>query len=251
LQRVGALLYAALVVAAPIAGSSGDPDPLIPDLIFDEAQPQIPPFWISARAALDSSGQLRNDYLGHLQFHWDLMSDRGEIARRGCLEQGPAYPDTQPHQVPVTSLAKLREFALAVVRGTVAGSEPGFYHRQAGVLLRLDPIEVIAGDITAANAPLFIYYPNARFTIGSYSFCKVDPRATHEPLPGDQLLVFVRTGAGGAERRLIGPLVDDVFFETRDGALIVPQPLRDDPPVAFARSLDDIVAAVAPNGGGR
>jgi hypothetical protein len=248
---VGALLYAALVVAAPIAGSSGDPDPLIPDLIFDEAQPQIPPYWVAARVALDSAGRLRSDYLGQLQFHWDLMTSRGEIARRGCLEQGPVYGESLPHQVPVSSLAKLHEFSLAIVRGTVAGSKTGFMSEHAGVLLRLDPVEVIAGDITATDAPLFIYYPNARFTIGSYSFCKVDPRATHEPSPGDQVLVFSRTAVGGPERRLVGFIPDDLFFETRDGALIVPKPLRDDPPVAFARSLDDLVAAMSTQGGGR
>jgi hypothetical protein len=242
-------LLAALAVAAPLAGSSEDSDLAIPDLIFGESQPQLPPFWVSARVALDSEGGLRSDYLASLKLRWDLATARGEVARQGCFEQGAVYIDPLPHHVPVSSLADLRDFSLAIVRGTVSGSEPGFLQERPGVLLRLDPVEIIAGDITAADAPLFIYYPNARFTVGSYAFCTIDPRASHEPRLGDQLLVFVRTAAAGPEGRVIAPLPEDLVFETADGELLVPGPLRDDPPVAFARSLDDLVAAMATNGG--
>jgi hypothetical protein len=38
--------------------------------------------------------------------------------------------------------------------------------------------------------------------------------------------------------RLIEPLPDDLFFETREGDLLAPQLLRDAP--SFARSLDDL-----------
>lgn len=234
-----------LLLLALTAASASASSVQIPDVIRDPNQPQIAPIWVSASAALDSTGKLRNDYLWQVQYQWDQMSERGQIAKEGCLAQGPVYVDPLPHQVPVKSLAKLADFSLAIVKGTIADSEPGFYLWSAGVLLRLEPVEVISGEITANDAPLFLYYPTAKFSIGSYSFCKVDPRASYEPSPGDQILAFVRTGATGPERRLIGPMPEDIFVQTKAGDLLVPEDLRDDPRVAESQSLADIVAAIS------
>ena len=242
LQRAALLMLAALLLMGAHAQAAQAP---VPELIFDRTQPQAPPIWVSAEAALGGGGQLRSDYLGQVQSQWNRMTARGEVAKHGCLEQGPVYIDPLPHQVPVHTLTRLREFSLAIVRGTISASQPGFYEGKSGELLRLDPAKVIAGDITAQDAPLFVYYPNATFSVGSHSFCSVDPRASYQPRPGDQVLVFVRTGVGGPEHRLTAPLPEDLFFETRDGDLVVPEALRDDPPITKAHSLDDIEAAIA------
>lgn len=236
------LLFLPLVAASHAHGAE------IPDLIFDPTQPEIPPIWVSAEVALDTQGKLRSDYLGQLQYFWDLHSARGNIAADGCLVQGAVYNDSLPHQAPVRTLAKLNGFSWTVVRGTVSDLKPGFCQQQAGVLLRLDPVEILSGTLSAQDAPLFIYYPNARFSIGSYSFCKIDPRASHEPRPGDEFLIFVRTLAAGPERRLIAPQPEDLFIETENGELLVPAPLRDDPVVAVASSLEDIIAAISAKG---
>lgn len=212
-----------------------------PNLIYSQYDPEIA-VWVSADEALTAAGEFRADQLSALAYKWKFRESRGALSDEGCYAEGTVQIDPLPHQLPVSTLEQLHGRSLGIVSGTVAGIEPGFFWESPGALLRLEPVTIISGTITAENAPLFIHYPNAHFEVGSYSFCKSDPRLPHEPQLGDKLLVFIRTGAWGNEKRLVSPLPDDVFVETRGGELLSPPALRNDPVTATAHSIKDVLA---------
>lgn len=232
---VGVLLLGAL----PALGQDRD----TPDLIYSQYDPGVA-VWVSADEALTATGELHADRLRNLAHKWEFRQSRDALSDEGCYAEGMVLVDPLPHQVPVSTLEQLHDFSLGIVSGMVAGIEPGFFWESPGSLLRLEPTTVVSGTITASSDPLFVHYPNARFDVGSYSFCKSDPRLPHAPELGDTVLVFIRTGVWGNDKRLISPLPDDVFIETKDGELLTPAALDDDPVVAAAQALEDIVAAL-------
>jgi hypothetical protein len=219
--------------------------------------------WISANAAADAEKIIDLDLIGS-----DAVRRRTEKQRQVLGEQLPAEMEkTRVGGKPLVAtipdeecksrsyaeddrggfesgatLAHLATYSQMVVRGTIRTVDVGFGFGTPISLLGVEVFEVLKGS--APKSPFYVDYPVARFRIGPFSFCNLTKG--FEPQPGDEILLFDYTGTVDRDATLYAPRLDQILFQSQDGTLFLPSPLKDTPQVKTARNLDDVIGALQP-----
>jgi hypothetical protein len=140
---------------------------------------------------------------------------------------------------PNRSLSDLTEQALAIYSGRIEGISQGFFSGLPSSLLRVKVTKAFRSSDLVARDEVLVYYPLARFTIGSSTFCG-GFHGMFEPAVGNRVLVFVYDPPTNAAQTLVYPRSPELFFQTSAGRLIVPRELKTDQGIAAAGSLDDL-----------
>jgi hypothetical protein len=140
---------------------------------------------------------------------------------------------------PNRSLSDLAEQALAIYSGRIEGISQGFFSGLPSSLLRVKVTKAFRSSNLVASDEILIYYPFARFKVGSSTFCG-GFHGMFEPAAGDRLLVFIYDPPVDAAQTLVYPRSPELFFQSSAGRLIVPRELKTDRDLAAAGSLDDL-----------
>jgi hypothetical protein len=134
-------------------------------------------------------------------------------------------------------LAQLATYSKTIVRGTIRTVDVGFTSGTPSSLLGVEVSEVLKGD--APKSPFYVDYQVARFRIGPLSFCNLNKG--FEPRPGDEILLFAYSRAVAiGQEEVFFPRFDQMLFQSQDGTLSLPFPLKATPEVKTARTLDDV-----------
>lgn len=171
----------------------------------------VAPLWVSAEAATKPDGMV----------DWELL---GEDARRNfrnlerqppmsfttfqhVRELGALIERTNPDGTTTTiyhygvsskespgdtwrSLEEVARDARAVFLGTVSGVSEGFFDGAVGSLLTVRVEDVLLGsDRHEVESKAYVYYPEARFSIGGLNFWKTNPTYPPRPDVGDRILL--------------------------------------------------------------
>ena len=216
---------------------------------------QGPPLWISAEAVADAENMVDLDRLGsrvlsrnvekQRQF-WGDRIELGKILLQGRKPHIAAIPRctcasefavTHRQDNPSDTLDDLLTHSRSILRGTIRSIAWGFSFGVPSSLLELEISETVQG--LAPRAPVYLDYPVAHFRIGPFSFCNLNQG--FEPRPGDEVLLFDYKGPVDREDVFYVPGLRNIAFQDRDGALILPPQLKDDPDLEGVRTLDDMV----------
>jgi hypothetical protein len=223
----------------------------VPGLIYMKAGSRVEPAWISAQEATEK-GVLR----------WRLFSEADQRKLRGFLADSErlraeqkvgaaqsaaadcplvlsASEEERTHPKPNGSLSDLDQQALAIYRGRIESISPGFFDGLPYSLLQVEVTDALRSSELVARNEILIPYPFAQFKIGSSTFCGGDPRK-YRPTIGDEVLVFVYDTPLNSDRTLVYPRSPEIFFQTAEGHLIVPEALRTDKAIAAASRLEDL-----------
>jgi hypothetical protein len=215
--------------------------------------------WISAETAADKMKIINLDLIGS-----DAVRKRVEKQRQDLGDRLPAeaaktraggkpivasIPDAECKSRTMNvddrggigssdSLANLAVHSKMIVRGTIRTVDVGFSFGAPISLLGVEVSEVIKG--IPPKSPFYVDYPVARFRIGPFSFCNLTKG--FEPRPGDELLLFAYSGPVDRDEILYAPRLDQMLFQSQDGTIFLPSPLRDKPVTETARTLDDVIS---------
>lgn len=200
------------------------------------------PLWVSAEAATTAEGEV----------DWALLGETARSVYESVVEQPPlpidfvgrmpevsgVFYDTSPdgeitswlrygpgsHEAPGGHLETLRqvvETATGIFLGEVVDLEEGFFLGDVGSLLRVRTERVVlSSDEHRASDEFFLFWPEARFSIGDLHFWKENPVYPERPATGSRVLVVAdRRVPFDAARKLILPRAEGVFVEPAEGGL--------------------------------
>jgi hypothetical protein len=245
------LLLLGIPVGSALAG--GD----VPGFIYMKAGPRVDPIWISAKAAASDKGDVRWELFSsfdqdHLRsfladserLRREAKSSQGRQAdgKRGTELECPLVLTSEEGRMdpkPNRSFSDLAEQALAIYSGRIEGISQGFFSGLPSSLLQVKVTQAFRSSDLVASDEILVYYPFARFKIGSSTFCG-GPESMFQPAVGDRVLVFIYDPPTNAAQTLVYPQSPELFFQTSAGRLIVPRELKIDQGIAAARSLDDL-----------
>ena len=215
-----------------------------------------PPLWISAEAVADEEKIIDLALVGS-----DSLSRRVEKQRRELGDRSPAEkssPGKKPEIArippsecksesyledyragdgPSATLVDLATHSRSIVQGRIRTVELGFSFGTPSSLLGVEVSETIKG--AAPKSPFYVDYPVARFRIGPLSFCNATKG--FEPRPGDEVLFFDVAGSVDRSDVLYVPRMDQIFFQSQNGALFLPPHLKNTGNLETASSLADVV----------
>lgn len=205
------------------------------------------PAWISARSAVNSKGELDLEALPlGLRMSVQRQIESGDYEKHGCIQTLEVSIDPPPGPVKARgTLGDLTRNSIAVIRGTVTDIDYGFgSYGTPALLLEVQVDERLKGSDKIADSPyVYFEYPVASFEAGGYRFCKKDSRWPEPPEIGDRMMLFPYRQPGDAAGQVIAPLPDgfEVILERkRDGTLILPKALRDDPDLIGVKRLETV-----------
>jgi hypothetical protein len=262
---IATALLAAVQVAPPaIAGGAAAPPRVL------EARAEITgnaaPVWVSADAATTPDGGV----------DWDLLGEQAKsifhsVERQPLLpvELVPQMPDasgvfyeTKPdgttvpwlrygpatHEEPGGKLKTLQDVerqASGIYLGRVVGIEEGFLEGDVGSLLRLRTDQVLLpSGALHGTGELYLFWPEARFSIGELNFWKSNPAYPPRPPLGSRVLVVADQRVPlDIGRKLVLPRPDALFVEPPDGGLEISEKAAVKPGRDLA-SLDDVIAEI-------
>jgi hypothetical protein len=221
---------------------------------------QGPPLWISAEAVAHSEKVIDLDLLDDLMLRRTVEKQERSL-RTGAtsyemlrigekppivdipLSECKSMLDVADHRGgddPSSSFRDLLDHSKSIFRGRIQDVERGFSGGAPSSLLEIEVQEVLRGNVPTDR--VYLGYLIARFRIGPYYFCNLNKG--YEPSPGDQVLLFDYTGPVDQDGTLYSPRFEQIFFQTRNGALIVPAQLKSDAGLESFQSLDEIVASL-------
>ncbi|HBL28697.1 MAG TPA: hypothetical protein DD490_17820 [Acidobacteria bacterium] len=227
--------------------------PGAPGLIYLKAGPRVAPVWVSAQeAAASEPGDLRwplfveADQSKLRRFMAESERLRAEQRNRGAGESDLDCPivlsagdEDRIDPKPNRSFSDLTEQALAIYSGRVEEISPGFFSGLPSSLLLVSVKEELRASDLVARDGLLIPYSFARFKAGGATFCG-GGAGMYQPKRGDQVLVFIYDPPLDAAGTLVYPRSPEIFFQSSDGRLIIPEPLKADRDVAAAGSLESL-----------
>lgn len=213
----------------------------VPDTILLNASDT--PYWVSASVAVDAEGNLRRDLFTN--------SVRESILRM-ARDRERRYPTTRPadpcvatiiagHRTSVGTLRSwdsVRDATVAAYRGRITAVVQGFERGVPASLLRIDDVRVIkANDAFPAAGPLYATYPSADFMIGTQRVCNRTHDPSYVPSVGDRVLLTAHDVPRDTGRRFLVLEEEQMLFE-REGRLIVPHRLRNEPALRGRKLID-------------
>lgn len=201
--------------------------------------------WLSADAVLDGQGRLKPniDRPG-------ILADRAEWLRgvldaayestqtEGCHRLARYWPSLIGGPGPPKNGAEIVMRASNIFRGTITGTEGGFYKGRPSLLVRLRVTEWVAGS---GPRNVFVPYPFGEFEIGDARLCllgggdgEVAPRV------GDDWIIFF----AGSPRGVAGnvyPIAEHEYFASRGDLLLAPEPIVFLPGLESIQSVEDLM----------
>ncbi len=252
LSRAGSL--AGLLVFAligPAGARAAQPPPPPPDPPPDAVPPLellVPgelPVWISRAAAVDDAGQVR----------WDLFPpgfpdelrrqlDRPDANPWSSSESGCLRTVVSDGTPPAGSMDEVVGSASAILRGRVSARVEGFAGDLPANLLTITVEETIRDSSALSTGPeLYVIYPRGRFTFAGVPLCNGLAGFGPVPAVGDRMLLLPREGPVDRNRRVLSPLGEEVFVESRDG-LWASEQLWDRDEIRALPSLEALEALV-------
>lgn len=202
------------------------------------------PVWASAEAATTPDGNV----------NWELLGERARsvyesVARQpplplGLVHQMPeasgVFYETGPdgeivawlrygpgsHEEPggrLDTLRRVADLATGIYLGEVVGVEEGFLLGDVGSLLRIRTERVVLpSDAHRTAAELYLFWPEAKFSIGNLHFWKENPAYPDRPAVGSRVLVVAdRRVPFDTGRKLVLPRPEAVFVESSGRGLEV------------------------------
>lgn len=219
----------------------------IPLSIASRYGPAAHPAWISARAALNSKGELDFQALPRdLARSIQRQIESGDYEKQGCIQTLEVQIDPLPGPVKAKgTLEDLAKNSIDILYGTVTDIDSGFgSHGTPALLLEVEVAERIKHSAEIADsAYLYLEYPVANFEAGGYRFCKKDRRWPEPPGIGDRVMIFPYSPPVDEAGQVIAPSPDgfEVIGERKGaGALLMPQALRDLPDFTGVKQLDTV-----------
>lgn len=223
-----------------------------------------PPLWISAEAVLDAERIINLDLIDSTPLRQEVEKQRLALGDRLPAEKlatggKPKITRIPPSECksetyledyragdgPSVSLRDLASHSKSIVRGHVRAVELGFSFGTPSSLLSVEVADILKGP-ARPKSPLYIDYPVARFKIGPYSFCNATKG--YEPQPGDEILLFDVAGPTDRTGALYVPRMDQIFFQSRNGALSLPANLKSTEDLKTADTLKDVISRLRSQG---
>ena len=217
---------------------------------------QGPPLWISAEAVADSEKVVNLDLVDSLSLSRSVEKQNRtfqdarsfEMLRTGDKPPVVEIPysecksmlatfDHRGGEAPGSTLSDLATHSRSIVLGTIASVARGFSFGTPASLLEVEIHEVVKGR--APGPRIYVDYLVARFRIGPYYFCNANKG--YEPSPGDRILVFDYAGPVDRTGSYYAPRQEQLFFESRSGALAISPQLKNDPELKDVTSLDQVL----------
>ena len=145
------------------------------------------PFWVSAEAAIDNTGQLKPELFhpGRLRGLKELLA-QPEVD--GCTRFEEVYLEFMDLQ-PRDSVDAALETAELVIHGKITGLSVGFNIGDPATLFRIKVLELGKGSTPLEVA--YFAWPIANFTLPGKRICKTDYRYAALPKIGDEIVAFV------------------------------------------------------------
>lgn len=223
------------------------------------------PLWVSSEAATTPEGEV----------DWALLGEKARSVYESVAEQPPLpldVVDRMPeasgvfyetasdgeiiswlrygpgsHEDPgghLESLRQVAETARGVYVGEVVGFEEGFLLGDVGSLLRIRTERVVlSSDEHRASDEFYLFWPQAKFSIGELNFWKDNPVYPDRPVPGARVLVVAdRRVPFDASRKLILPRAEGVFVEPADGGVRVSERAPVPSGARAPATLDEVAA---------
>jgi hypothetical protein len=242
------LLATGLVCLCLSGTISGQPpeSPPVPDRVASRFAPEGPPWWMSARAVTRSDGEIdwslfRPSTQRNLQ-DW-IRSDR--YREQGCLGPYDVHV-TLGNRPRIGSFPELVLQSKAIYGGTVARAQGGFLFDQPGTLLQVSVEQVLkAGEDFSVEDYVYVFYPQGDFRVGRYQFCIRNSEYPEVPPRGTRILLLPSVAPEDAGRKLIYPYLGEVFVETPEGGLGVPQIWKAEIEGRGLKTWEDLRTAVA------
>ncbi len=205
------------------------------------------PLWVSAEKATRPDGTLDWDVLGDEvhrafdQFAADpaipySMLESSPGAQEMSVAAKQDDPDgtttiwyhygldsvAQPFGHRWNSLEELSQKATVIYLGRVVGISEGFFEGGPASLLtiRIDGTMLAEGDHSTAG-DVYLYYPEARFSIGKLNFWKSNPGYPPRPEMGDRILVADDRSSPDLAGRVVLPNPSGIFIESGGSGLAV------------------------------
>jgi hypothetical protein len=209
------------------------------------------PFFISARNATDTDGNVRwsafdqgtSMYLrSRLDAERSRKSSAGAASTAGSGPCAEAIISSSHLSAPTRSLDDLVTNARAIYRGVVSSLTPGFETSRPVTVVGIDIASAVR---TSAGFPatgrVLIIHPYADFKIGDARFCNA---ASEDSAPqiGDHVILFAYEPALDTSQTFLVTTPEQLFIE-RDNKLIVPQYLKD--PSITASTLEQLERRIA------
>lgn len=197
------------------------------------------PFWVSAAAVIDASGNLNKQMLDAATYdqikRTVAAQHRTSPARVSTLSAGDgpmpcphfiinSHPTATSHHY--ASLEQASSDAGAVYRGTVTHIEPGFLSGMPASLLEVaitDPIKSSSGF--PAGGTVYVAYPAAELAVAGQRLCNAGPNRNFSPHVGDKIVVIAHDRPIDTLGRFLPTGEDQLIFE-HDRSLIVSSGLQ-------------------------
>jgi len=217
---------------------------------------QGPPLWISADAVADARKIVNLDLLDSPFLKQYIEQQRRELGDRIGAEKSrgvgkPAIATIPPSECQseldvvderggtgsTATLSALAANSESILRGKIRTIDLGFDGGVPASLIGVEVSEAIKGSVP--RSLYYVLYPVARFRIGPLYFCNANKG--FEPRLGDEILLFDFTGPVDRDGVLLGPRLDQIVFESQNGALFLPSQLKHSSDLQTVRSLDEMV----------
>lgn len=216
-----------------------------------------PPLWISAEAVADAEKIIDLDLIKSEALQRRVEKQRHALGERLPAEKSRTGEKPLITSIPfseckstsfledhrggtgsTTTLSDLAVNSQSILRGRIQTIDLGFDWGSPASLLGIEISEVIKG--AAPRSPFYVTYPVAHFKIGPFYFCNTNQG--FEPRPGDEILLFDYTGPVDRDNVLYAPRFEQLFFQSRSGALVPPAQLKNSSEMDAARTLDDVIS---------
>lgn len=246
------LLILALAIGLPLLGLhaklAASQSGRIPPYIASRYGPTSFAAWVSANSVVNANGELNLEALPiGLRMSVQRQIESGDYQKQGCLQTLEVSVDQAGPIKERGTLKDLTRNSIGILQGTVTDIDAGFgSYGTPALLLEIQVTDrVKSSDKIADSSYVYFEYPVATFEAGGYRFCKKDSRWPQPPEIGDRVMLFPYRQPGDMAGQVFAPLPEgfELIFERkkeRDGALMVPKALRNDPDLIGVKRLDTV-----------
>lgn len=208
-----------------------------------DSDPGEPPLWISAEAATGPDGQVDWSLLGEKAHHGFERFSKSPPIPYSLLERSPGTREMSTVAQEVKpggestlwyhygfnsvdtpmgerwgTLEELALKATVIYEGKVIGLSEGFFDGSPASLMTIrieNSLRSQKGH--KAEGEVYLYYPEAKFSIGELNFWKSNPLYPPRPSLGDSVIIADDRPPADLEGFMVLPHPDGIFIESRTG----------------------------------
>lgn len=240
-----------LLALSPIAGAAK-----APELVTLKGADV--PMWVSAASAVDETGAIRRDRFRpstHARIERAVAKQRAALAyKSAALEVECPFTLTTHRGRQASSITDGLEHAGSIYAGRIVEIEVGFRDGVPESLLAVKVTQTFKGKLYSASETIYVFYPQARFSVGSAVFCNRGPRADYTPQVGDSIILMpayvpLETEAPVATNQVVFYVSEEEMILGREARVILPRRFGNDR--LATKSFDDLTAAIGVEWGER